>query len=182
MTNQTGKEVKRYGLTQKRLKEILDYDPETGIFTYAKNHGRMKKGDRAGNINSHGYVNIKVLDRLWKAHRLAFFYMEGDTPGAVDHINHVRTDNRWINLRPADRAINGKNQRMGSNNKSGVTGVFWHKSAKKWVAQIRVNRKRVHLGSFASFDDAVAARKEAEVEHGFHPNHGKPQEHLEGGE
>ena len=112
---------------------------------------------------------------MYFTHRLAFLYMTGSIPKEVDHINHVKPDNRWKNLRAANRIINGRNRSMHCDNTSGVTGVYWHKKKGKWQAGIRVNDKRIYLGVFKHLEDATAARKTAEARYGFHPNHGVKQ-------
>lgn len=109
------------------------------------------------------------------AHRLIHRLVTGDDPGykQVDHINHTRSDNRWSNLRLVDGdRVNAKNKSRSASNTSGVTGVGWDKDRCKWYAQISVGGVRRRLGKFHSFDNAVAARKAAEREYGYHPNHG----------
>lgn len=130
-------------------------------------------GDIAGSLNTHGYVGIKVFGKLYLAHRLAYLYMLGETPDEVDHINHIRADNRWVNLRDVTRSENCKNNSKRKDNASGVTGVHWKKRDSRWVAQIRVDKETLWLGQFVKFSDAVDARKNAEVLYGFHENHGK---------
>lgn len=80
----------------------------------------------------------------------------------VDHINHMKNDNRKNNLRIASRTENNRNVQLSSNNTSGTTGVRWHKVCEKWIANITVNKKLLHLGYYDNFEDAVSARKEAE--------------------
>jgi len=156
------------------LKSRLKYDEDTGIFTFIKSAGSRKKGDIAGSINQNGYVNIKINKKFYKAHRLAWLYVYGEMPdGDVDHLNHIRTDNRISNLRVVDSKTNMRNQKLNSENKSGEAGVYWHKAQKLWHSYITVNYKRIHLGAFVEFHRAVDARKSAEVLYGFHENHGK---------
>jgi hypothetical protein len=166
--------MKKEKLTQKELKEVLHYDKDTGNFTWLKAIAtRIKVGCIAGCIDKYGYMIIKINGRNYKAHRLAFLYMDGAfPPNDTDHINHLRADNRFVNLRQVTQVENGRNKSMQSNNKSGFTGVYWHKRASKWVAKIYLNGKDKHLGCFTDIDDAIEARKRANVEHGFHENHG----------
>jgi hypothetical protein len=162
-------------LTQKELKEVLDYDADTGKFTWLKaTNNRIKVGGIAGCINKvHGYRAIKINGKIYKAHRLAFLYMTGKfPPDDTDHINHSRDDNRFVNLRKVTRLENLRNQSMYSKNKSGFTGVYWDKARNKWKANIKINGKSKHLGRFTDMDDAVIARKKANIEHEFHENHG----------
>lgn len=160
-------------ITQERLRQVMNYSPDTGLFTWSIGKGTAKAGDIAGTPQSTGYVFIRIDGIKYLAHRLAFLYMTGKWPEAcVDHINHVRTDNRWANLRPASRADNSKNASRYASNSSGHHGVSWKKRDKSWIARICVDGRHIHLGSFRNVESAVAARKEAERMHGFHANHG----------
>lgn len=90
----------------------------------------------------------------------------------IDHENHIRNDNRIENLRLVSSKGNKKNTTRRCDNTSGVTGVHWFKRECKWKVQIKVDGKQRHLGLFDNLDDAVAARKAAERQYGFHENHG----------
>lgn len=165
-------------ITQAQLKELLDYCPETGVFTWKVNRrGNAKAGGVAGYAQtvSSGkkYWYIKVFKVKLFAHRLAVLYMTGSFPEAqVDHEDGNGTNNRWSNLRCVGSLENGRNRRRPADNTSGVVGVGWCPKSKRFYARIRVNWKRVHLGCYKNFEDAVAARKAAEVTYGFHKNHG----------
>ena len=163
-------------LTQKELKEVLHYDADTGKFTWLKaRNNRIKAGDIAGYVDkATGYYRvIKINGKRYLAHRLAFLYMTGKfPPDEIDHLNHLRYDNRFVNLRHATRVENSRNQSMQSNNKSGFTGVCWHEGGSKWLAYISINGNQKHLGYFTDMDDAIIARKKANIEHEFHENHG----------
>jgi len=153
-------------LTKEQLKEVLDYSPETGVWVWKKATRKGFTGKRAGQL-SRGYRYIRLFGRLYLEHRLAFLYMEGEIPPQqVDHINRVRADNRWDNLRHASHTENCHN--MWSNrNTSGVKGVSWDKKNSKWLAQISVNGKQMNLGRFATKEEAAAAHKSAaKVLHG----------------
>ena len=165
-------------ITQERIKELLHYCPDTGTFTW-KNRAsrRVRIGDKAGCTGTEGYISIRINYKTYSAHRLAFFYMTGSWPvDQVDHINQTRDDNRWTNLRPVTPQENQKNASMHSRNKSGMTGVCWCTQNGKWRAQIRVNEKIKHLGIFGVKEDAVSARKAANIKYGFHSNHGAKHE------
>jgi len=168
---QREKTDKRHVITQDRLKELLHYNPETGIFTrnlFLSN--RTRCGGMAGTAHSAGYITISVDNKKYFTHRLAFLYMEGYIPeNQVDHINRIRDDNRWINLREVSHSCNMRNASVGKNNTSGVTGVSWDKASNKWRAIIRVLGINKHLGIFESFNDAVTARWNGEVKYGY-PN------------
>jgi len=163
-------------MTQGLLKEILLYCPLTGQFIWKINantkHSRI--GAIANTLNKDGYIIIGYKNKKYKAHRLAWLYMYGKLPKEqIDHINHIRTDNRMYNLREVTSAENQKNRTMSKNNNSSVMGVNWHYRDKRWRAFISVDKKYIHLGNFIEFHEAVNARKNAEVLYGFHENHGK---------
>jgi hypothetical protein len=161
-------------LTQERLKEILHYCPETGVFTRKiASCNRVKTGDVAGSMDGRGYLGI-YIGKLYSSHRLAFLYMTGEFPiNDVDHINGERNDNRWENLRHVTRSENHRNRRLSPKNTSGHTGVIWLKKNRKWAAVAMLNYKKIHIGCFDSIDSAIAARKLFNIENGFHINHGE---------
>lgn len=162
-------------ITQNQIKEVLNYNPDNGIFTWLVSSAqRIKIGNIAGGLDKYGYIKIQLNCKTYKAHRLAFLYMTGEFPkNQVDHINHNRNDNRWENLRGVSKTENGQNRSKQSNNKSGFTGVSWHKSMGKWIVHIKANGKILHLGYFKNKDKAIKKRKEAEIKYGFHENHGR---------
>lgn len=136
-------------ITTERLREVLSYDPETGIFTWRVSAGTRAKGKRAGCENDNLYVLIRVDGVSYKAHRLAWQHYYGTAPSTdLDHINGVRSDNRISNLRPATRGENLRNSPKHRDNKSGFKGVYWSKWAGKWHARIMISYKRIHLGFF----------------------------------
>lgn len=129
---------------------------------------RHSKGYLSGVLHLHGEAH-RLL-----AHRVAFALHAGKWPaGQVDHINGNTQDNRPANLRDIPGALNQRNMAMAKTNTSGVTGVSRTGCGTRWQAYINVNRRRIQLGRFDSFEDAAAARKAAEAAHGFHPNHGR---------
>ena len=108
------------------------------------------------------------------AHRLAWLYVHGVWPkDQIDHINHVKTDNRMVNLREVTRSENQKNRTLNVGSKSGVAGVRWRKQMGKWESNIRVNGKDLYLGCYASKEKAIARREMANILHGYHENHGR---------
>lgn len=160
-------------LTQEYLKQRLHYDHDTGVFTWVTSAVAAKAGDSAWHCAANGYVAIMINRKPYYAHRLAWLYMTGEWPTEqIDHINHVKSDNRFFNLREVTHSENQRNRTCQSNNTSGATGVSWEGSRNKWRARIRVNGKQVHVGRFDCFEAACDARKDAEAEYGFHPNHG----------
>jgi len=161
-------------LSQDYLKSILNYNPETGVFTWARFRGGMLAGAAAGTKHSAGYVSIRIHNAPYFAHRLAFLYMDGSfPPSQVDHIDGNGRNNRWANLRLVTNLENSRNQARHARNTSGVLGVCWRERRRKWLAQIKVRGKIHYLGYFKEFDAAVSARKMAEQQHGFHENHGR---------
>lgn len=158
-------------LTAARLRELLHYDPETGVFTWlVRAAHRIQVGDEAGTVVD-GYRNIKVEGRLHKAHRLAWLYVAGDWPElGIDHRNGIGTDNRFENLREATQAQNCQNLKLNKNNSSGHPGVHWVARCSLWAARIMVNRREVHIGYFKSLELAAAARRDAKRRfHTFNP-------------
>lgn len=163
-------------LSSEILKALLSYDPDTGVFTRIKRTStRIKCGDIAGAKSDQGYTIIGLLSKRFRAHRLAWLYMTGEWPDEdIDHINGVRSDNRWVNLRSVSRHENLKNASIRSDNSSGVTGVSWDNKNSAWRAKVQVSGKTIHVGRFKLLDDALAAVKAARSDCGFHENHGKP--------
>ena len=150
-------------LTQERLKELMNYDPDRGLFTWKVNRGYVKAGSIAGGLDSKGYVRIRVEGTLYIAHRLAFLWMEGYLPeNGVDHKDRIRHNNWWENLREASNQCNLRNTGNYCCNTSGVKGICWYKKYNKWEAYIVVNRKSYHLGYFTEFEEAAYARLAAE--------------------
>ena len=162
-------------LTHERLKELLHYDADTGIFTRISSPRQFRIGvikTTADGIN--GYFQIGLLDKLYKSHRLAWFYVHGEWPtNQLDHINRDKIDNRLVNLREATRAENKKNVIAQKNNTSGYKGVSYFKRRRKWVAQICTNGKRTYLGCYTTAAEASRAYESAaKLHHGnFYYNH-----------
>lgn len=160
-------------ITQKELKEILHYDPETGIFTRkSKPTYNAKIGDPVGSVD-HGYLRINVIGKRYYAHRLAWLYMYGEWPNIIDHIDANKENNRIGNLRNVDFSGNMMNGRISRCNKTGIVGVAWDKFRKKWRVEISANLKANNLGRYDDFFEACCVRRSAENRLGFHPNHGK---------
>ena len=155
-------------LTQQKLKELLYYYPETGVFTRLQDRRAVKKGSVAGSYNTKGYLKIRIDSKAYLAHRLALLYMTGEfPPDQVDHINRIKDDNRFANLRLVSNLENCHNQSIHKHNTSGITGVCWHKRKKKWTAYIWVNNKRIHLGYYDTIEEAKEERDNAKVR--LHP-------------
>lgn len=152
-------------MDQQRLRELLDYDAETGVFTWRESRGGSQSGGAAGFMNPKGYVRICISGKRYAAHRLAWLYVNGEWPsGEVDHLNGVRNDNRIANLRDATTSINQQNQRQArtNNRSSGLLGVTRKRS--KWQAQIETNGRNVFLGCYSTKEDAHLAYLKAKRE------------------
>lgn len=165
---------------RRRIMEVLEYDSETGLFRWkVKPHPRCSDGWFAGNLagpKRKQYRRFEVCGVSYYVHRLAWMMVTGFWPKSqIDHENQNQMDNRFCNLREATPVDNNKNVRMLSNNTSGFNGVYKCSGSKNWTAMIRVNRKLIHLGCYPTKEEAYAARCKANVEYGFHPNHGRPQ-------
>jgi hypothetical protein len=156
-------------LTQKELKRLLSYDPETGLFTWLKSRGTVAKGSIAGSIGSKGYVKIQISGKTYLAHRLVFLYLGLELPEDVDHINHNRIDNRLCNLRQVSRADNCRNRTNPNTQK--VFGVCEIRD-KYYQVVIGQDSKKIELGCFNDYFEAVCARKSAELKLNYHRNHG----------
>lgn len=158
-------------LTQQRLKELLSYDPVTGIFIRKiSRQGHAKTGQKAGTPTPMGYIAIGVDGKRYMAHRLAWLYMEGYIPDSsvgLDHIDRVKNNNKFNNLRMVSQSCNLKNASLSSKNTSGIKGVSWSKSKGKWESYIKVNYKRKYLGRYDELIDAAKARWEAEKKYNF---------------
>jgi hypothetical protein len=154
-------------LTAEQVREHLNYDPETGIFTRKKaTTGRYgRAGAVCGAFDRHGYLVITITSVRNAAHRLAWLYVHGEWPKQqIDHINHVKTDNRIANLRDVSGNVNQQNKiRSQRQNKLGLLGV--HRFRGSFIAQITIGGTAKNLGSFGSPEDAHAAYVEAKRRH-----------------
>lgn len=145
-------------LTQTELKRLWDYNPDTGFFTrLVSTNGRVKVGDVPDFVHHDGYIQIQISGKKYVAHRLAWLYMTGNFPNEqTDHLNGIRHDNRWVNLRDVTNSINQQNQRRPHlNNKSGYLGVSLCSYSGKWRAHIKLNGKSFHLGTFDDVHEAA---------------------------
>ena len=163
-------------LTAARLRELLSYDPETGIFTWRVNRGgKALAGTTAGSINpassgrSRGYVVIGMAGKLHKAHRLAWLYVHGTWPvSEIDHRNRARADNRIANLRDVSQPINMQNQCAArTDSTTHIRGASPLRG--KYAAQIFFNGKMHYLGLFKTAEEAGAAYLAAKLLH--HPGY-----------
>ena len=162
------------------LRQRLRYEPDTGKLFWLPHSMASKSwttryaGKEAfTSKDRHGYRQTHMDGIVLRAHRVAWALHYGAWPEFdIDHVNHDREDNRLCNLRAVTRAENRKNASLSRNNTSGVCGVYWSTDRRKWGAYITSGGLQHNLGHFASFEDAVAARRAAEGRFGFHENHG----------
>lgn len=175
------------------LKECLNYDQVTGVFTWKQrprshfkadwsfiNWNKRWAGTEAGWKDKTSadkekfYLKISVNSEDYKAHRLAWVFITGSWPNKlIDHVDGDRLNNKAINLREATDWQNSTNAKRRKDNKSGVTGVGWQKALCKWYANGRINDHLQHLGFYADIFEAICARKSWEIKNGFHINHGR---------
>jgi hypothetical protein len=156
-----------YTLTAERLRELLDYDPETGAFKWrVAGKGIAHIGCQAGAKRRDGRSVIRIDNTLYMAYRVAWLHMTGEWPGGdIDHINGDPTDDRFENLRDVSRSVNLQNQRRArSNSRSGVLGVFFQKTMNKWTAKLQLNWKTTSLGYFDTKEEAHLAYLKAKRE------------------
>lgn len=173
------------------LHELLSYEPESGILRWkerAQKHFSSKRscsifnsrfsGKRAGGIaeiKGKKYRHLRIQNRNFRASRIAWAMHYGKWPeNQIDHIDGDSLNDAIHNLRDVTCQENLKNRLLRKNNKSGCPGVSWDSEYSKWRARIGVDGKKINLGRFEDLESAIAAKKQAEREYGFHPNHGKP--------
>ena len=177
------------------LRQLLRYEPETGKLFWLRRdvcffgnslspdgyckswNSKYADKEALTSTNVHGYKAGRILNKTLLAHRAIWAIMMDKFPDdQVDHINGIRTDNRFSNLRSVSQSENAKNTKMPASNTSGNTGVRFDKIRKKWSAQIVLDRKMIWLGYHPDKASAISERRKAELDYGFHTNHGKPQE------
>lgn len=174
-------------LTQTIVCELLDYNPETGgliwklrdrkwfttDFQYKMWNAQFAGEAALTHVDKTGYLVGTVLNKRYLTHRVIWFWVTGKWPVEIDHINHIKIDNRWANLRETMRQGNARNMSLSRGNNSGHTGVDWRDDRHCWRARMVIDGRDVSLGHYDSLEEAIAARKAAEQKYGFHSNHGK---------
>lgn len=161
-------------LTTEELRSVLHYNPDTGIFTWVGKGHKRRASAIAGGVIKDGYVGIRINYVRYLAHRLAWLYTYNKWPDKpIDHINGDPKDNRIINLREATDSENQRNSKRRKDNVSGIKGVAWNNSKKKWQALIRANYKAIFVGYYDDINEAArAVRAAREKHHGKFANHG----------
>jgi len=148
------------------LQQLLDYDPETGVFRWKVFRSNIRAGTIAGYSHGDGYICIEINHQKWFAHRLAWLFITKSDPGKlyIDHVNGIKSDNRALNLRLATKNQNGCNVGLDKANTSGFKGVCWHKVTGKWQASIRFGPRQYYLGLFPTPELAHMAYCKAAAE------------------
>jgi hypothetical protein len=141
-------------LTQDQLRDMFQYDPETGAFRHRTAMNRHKPGDRAGSHGHSGYRKIVIFGVRYYEHHLAWLYMTGRWDESVDHANRDPSDNRWSNLRQATASQQQANRGKNKNNTVGLRGVSFCRTRQKFAAYLTKDRKRRFLGYFDTPEDA----------------------------
>lgn len=165
------------------LASIIVYEPNTGKLSFSSdkfafvNAGigvpRRLGKECFNRVGAYGYLHGDIAGRPYMAHRVAWAIYYGYWPEFIDHINGNRCDNKIENLRAVSKTENNRNKRISHSNKTGSTGVNWHKRDQRWYATISNNGRQIHLGYFDTKEMAVFARLSAERDYGYHPNHGR---------
>jgi pterin-4a-carbinolamine dehydratase len=151
-------------MTQQKLRTLVSYNQETGIFVL------LRTGKELGTQAKSLYMQTSLEKKQFYLHRLAFLYMTGEMPEEVDHINHIRNDNRWLNLENSTHRMNAKNRPISTRNTTGVVGVNLHNKTGLWRARTTVNGI-TETTYHKEFNEAVQARIEAKTKLDFHKNH-----------
>jgi len=163
--------------SQKELDLLVSYDQATGDLISKVCRGRIHIGDKLGYPTANGYLQLRLTTngRNYLAHRIIWTLVHGTIPAGmvIDHLNGRGSDNRLANLRLATFAENSKNTKRHKHNSSGVMGVRWVAIRKRWEATIKLNGQKTYLRRFHTFEEAVACRRAAEAQYGYHPNHGR---------
>lgn len=166
------------------VKDRFFYDAITGMLVWkdspsvSKSWSTRWAGKPAGTIavsakGHRKYISVVLNRKAYRAHRLVWILAYGVPPnGDVDHIDGNGTNNRLDNLRDVDRSENNRNAARAENNLSGITGVYWHKGAKKWCVQAKLRGTMYYGGLFTDLTEAATASKQLRDRLGFHPNHG----------
>lgn len=158
------------------IKSHISYDENTGKFYRIKilndkPNMTWRIGSEIGNTTGNGYIEISIGEQKWSAHKLAWLLCNGYYPDMLDHINGDKQDNRLCNLRLSNNLDNMRNRGKNKNNSSGYNGVY--NSGKRYRARIKVKGKLINLGTFDTIEEAVEARRNANIVYNFSDEHGE---------
>lgn len=160
-------------VTQSFLQEHFEYIPSTGDLLYRKRSKCHVPGEIAGVVHSQGYKVLALGKKHYLLHRLIWLYVYGVWPTQIDHIDHNRSNNQLINLRDVSAKQQQYNMSLRKTSSTLANGVSVIKRTNKYRAYINNNGKQVHLGVFDTLQKAQTARQAADLQHGYHSNHGK---------
>jgi len=175
-------------LTQEIVRELLDYNPDTGVLTWKfrsekwfattgafKSWNTRFAGVKAGSVSTRISNNkwslIHIFDKTYRPERIIHLWLHGVWPNRIDHTDGNGLNNCKTNLRNGTHAESCRNRTLSKSNNTGVSGVRNRNG--RYSSQITINSKQIWLGSFKNLEDAITARKEAEIKYNFHPNHGR---------
>jgi hypothetical protein len=150
-------------MRNEELHGLMKYDPETGDFTWTVSRGKVKPGQLVGWSRADGYKQTRIDGQTYYLHRLAWFFVHGELPLLIDHIDRDPSNNRIANLRPASRALNARNSKVSSRNKSGFRGVHWNAQFGKWKAVLFADGKNRHVSHADTPELASEAYEQALV-------------------
>lgn len=162
-----------------RFLKYLTYDDPTGLLYWKKREGKSSwnsrwEGKLALNcVNNTGYKVGAIEGKNYLAHRVIWCMKTGGFPIFIDHINGIKTDNRWVNLREVSFKDNCRNLPVRVDNKTGMMGVHYRKESGKWFARIKFEGEIINLGTFDTFQEACEARQKGEIRYGYHKNHNR---------
>ena len=160
-------------ISHSELKRVLWLNEDEGRFYWNIKSRGIVIGQQAGSFDAYGYGQIRYAGKLYKEHRLVWFYINGAWPnGQIDHADHDRRNNKFANLREVNNLENHRNRPMQKNNRSGFVGVSFNKHTSSFESYITINGKKKKLGYFEKIHDAITARIEANKLYQFHKNHG----------
>lgn len=163
-------------VTQELLHELFEYKDGV-LYWKVSRTPKIKIGDSAGTLYKTGYLYTWIKNKQYRNHRLIFLMHHGFLPKYIDHVDNNPLNNRIENLREATKSQNGYNQKLNKKNTSGIKGVCWCKTKKRWKVQIWVEGKNKHLGYYDSIEVAKQVVQEARLKyHGAYANHGKQNE------
>lgn len=148
------------------LFSYFSYKHDSGELLWKMDRKKAKKGQRAGHVDTGGYLVVGVNGGIYKAHRIVWAMVNGFWPDKqIDHINCIKMDNRIENLRLATPRENKRNSSVASNSSSGVKGVSWNSFNRKWKADMRIEGKRIHYGYFETIEEAAEILKANRKKH-----------------
>jgi hypothetical protein len=158
-------------ITQQRLKELFEYDPEEGRFRNRFSRGRAREADEAGSPSGHGYRKVAVDYERYYEHHLAWLYVYGEWPSEIDHRDGDRSNNKIANLRMATRTENCFNAKRETG-ESGLRGAYREARYPKWYSKIQIGGRVTRLGTFDTAEEAHKAFMVAvEAHHGEYAYH-----------